>query len=234
MLGTVTNSLLIIAGAAFGLVLQKGIPERYQATVIQGLAMVVGVIGVQMALKSNNILIVIVSIALGALVGEALKIDVWLKKTGDALATLVDQFFPGKSSGEKNISEGFVTTSLIYCVGAMSVVGSIQEGLTGDASILYAKGVIDGITAIFFASSMGLGVVFSALPVFIYQGSMTLGASLLAGVFSEPVIAEMSATGGVLIMGISCLMLKITVIRIANLLPAIIFSALITMVYLNF
>ncbi len=234
MLGTITNALLIIAGSLLGLLLKQGIPDRYQVTVIHGLGIVVGVIGIQMALKTNNILIVIISIALGGLLGEALDIDRWLKVVGDALASVVNKCFPRDSRGDTSISEAFVTASLLYCVGAMSVVGSIQEGLTGDAGILYAKSLIDGITAIFFTSSLGLGVMFSALSVLVYQGIITLAAGFFTGIFSEAVIAEMTATGGVLIIGISFLMLKLVPIKIANLLPAIACAAVVTTIYFKF
>ncbi len=235
MWGTIVNSLLIIMGAFLGLLLKKGIPERYQMTVMQGLGIVVGVIGLQMAMKSNNLLIVIVSIALGGLLGEAIDFDKRLKGIGDRLAAWVSALSGNKEEASGNrLSEGFVTASLVYCVGAMSVVGSIQEGLTGDASTLYAKSLIDGITAIFFTSSLGIGVAFSAVSVFLYQGTITLLAGFFAAFLSEQIIAEMTATGGALILGISLLMLRLSTIRVANLLPAIVFAVIITFFYNKF
>lgn len=233
MLGTIVNSVLIILGSILGLFLKKGIPERYQITIMQGLGIVIAVIGMQMALKSSNILIVIASIALGALVGEFLKLDVWLVALGNKIAFSVQKmpFFSNVEGG--NLSNGFVTATLVYCIGAMSVVGGIQEGLSGDASILYAKGMLDGITAIFFTSSLGIGVAFSAVSVFVYQGVITLLASSLAGILSQPVINEMTATGGVLILGISLQILKLCEIKLANFLPAIVFAVLITTLYLR-
>ena len=232
MSGTIINSLLIAIGSMLGLLLKENLPKRYQTTVIHGLAMVIGVIGLQMALKSGNILIVIISVVLGALVGEFFKLDVLMARVGDKLATFVGKFF--KNNDSKSIGDGFVTASLIYCVGAMSVVGSIQEGLTGDASILYAKSLLDGITAIFFASSMGVGVAFSSVSVLLYQGIITIMAGFFTDILSEQVINEMTATGGVLIIGISLSMLKLVEVKIANLLPAILFAVFLTFTYINF
>lgn len=232
MSGTIINSLLVIIGSLLGLLLRKNLPERYQAIIIQGLGIVIGVIGVQMALKSENVLIVISSIVLGALVGEFFKLDVLMSKAGEKLAAIVGKFLKGSDS--KSIGDSFVTASLIYCVGAMGVVGSIQEGLTGDASILYAKALLDGITSIFFTSSMGIGVAFSAIPIFLYQGAITIMASFFTDVLSGQVITEMTATGGVLIIAISLSMLELVEIKIANLLPSIIFAVFITFIYIKF
>lgn len=232
MYGTIVNSLLIVLGSLLGLLLKENLPPRYQTTIIHGLGMVIGVIGIQMALKSDNILIVIISIVLGVLTGEFLKLDVLMNKAGEQLANIVGNFL--KNNDSQSIGESFVTTSLIYCVGAMSVVGGIQEGLTGDANILYAKSLLDGVTAIFFAASMGVGVAFSAIAVFLYQGIITILAGFFTDILSEQVVTQMTATGGVLIIGISLSMLKIVEIKIANLLPSIIFAVFITFIYINF
>lgn len=234
MLGTIVNALLIISGSVLGLFLKKGVPEHYQTTIMQGVAIVVAVIGMQMALKSTNVLIVIASIALGALLGEVLKLDEKLNFLGNKLADVVKKTpFLANVEGT-NLSQGFVTATLVYCIGAMSVVGSVQEGLLGDASILYAKGLIDGITAIFFTSSLGIGVAFSAISVILYQGSITYLAGYAAAFLSDAVINEMTATGGVLILGIALVMLKVCEIKLANFLPAIVIAIVITSIYTNF
>lgn len=224
MKGTIVNSLAILAGAGLGVVLKKGIPERFQQTVMHGLGMAVGIIGLQMAFKTNNILIVILSIVAGAIIGEAINIDKLLNNLGDRLTEKL-----GGQHG--NVGEGFVMASLVYCVGAMAIVGSIQDGLTGDVSTLYAKSMLDGVSAVVFASTLGIGVALSAIAVFIYQGAITLLAGQLSGVISDAIIREMTATGGVLIIGISLLILEVKKIKVANLLPAIPAAAMITMLW---
>ena len=155
--GSVVNAAAIVAGTAVGLLLRKGIQERYQQTVLAGVAMSVGLIGVTMALKTQNILLVIVSMVLGGLVGEFLDIDARLEKMGAWLTQRL-----GAQYG--NVGQGFVTASLVFCIGAMAVVGSIQDGMTDDAATLYAKATLDGIASAVFASSMGAGVALSAEP----------------------------------------------------------------------
>jgi uncharacterized membrane protein YqgA involved in biofilm formation len=221
--GTIVNAIAILLGSMAGMVLRKGIPDRFQRTVMQGLGLAVGIIGLEMALKTQNILIVIISLIVGAICGEALDIDRWLEKTGAWLTKRL-----GSQYG--NAGQGFVTASLVFCIGAMAVVGSIQDGLIGDASILYAKSMLDGVASVVFASTMGIGVMLSSIPVFIYQGAITLLAAAFGGVLSEAVVREMSAVGGVLIVGISLLMLDIKKIKVANLLPAIPAAAVITYV----
>ncbi|MDT3698022.1 MAG: DUF554 domain-containing protein [Thermincola sp.] len=219
MTGTLINAAAIIVGASIGFLLKKGIPERFKITVIQGLSLAVIVIGLQMALKTNNILIMIFSLVLGGLTGELLNIEGRLEAFGSKIETLL-----GNQGG--SFTKAFVTPSLVYCVGAMAIVGSIQEGISGDPGILLLKSVLDGVSAIIFASTLGLGVAFSALPVLIYQGSISLLAQYLQDVLTPSVITEMTTTGGVLIMAIGLRILEIKDIKVGNLLPAIGYSLL--------
>lgn len=219
MKGTLVNVAGIIGGSIIGLLLKKNIPVKYQQTVMHGLALSVGIIGLQMAFKTQNILIVIISMVIGGLVGEFLDIDKRLIQLGDQLTRCM-----GSKYGDAG--QGFITGSLVFCVGAMAIVGSIQDGLTGDASTLYAKAMLDTVASVVFASGMGIGVALSSIPVLIYQGSITLLASNLSGVISEEMIKEMTAVGGVLIVGISLLMLEIKTIKVANLLPAVPIAAI--------
>jgi uncharacterized membrane protein YqgA involved in biofilm formation len=214
MKGALVNFAAIIAGSMLGLILKKGIPETYKETIMHGLGLAVMVIGFKMALVTENILIVIVSIALGAFVGEMMGIDAILNRIGVLLTEKL-----GTRYGD--VGKGFVTATLIFCIGAMAIVGSIQEGLTGDASTLYAKSIIDGIAAIIFTAAMGIGVAFAAVPVFLYQAAITVGASFFGEVISKAAINELTAVGGVLIIAISFAMLEIKKIRVANLLPAV-------------
>nr|WP_092074547.1 DUF554 domain-containing protein [Dendrosporobacter quercicolus]NSL49060.1 DUF554 domain-containing protein [Dendrosporobacter quercicolus DSM 1736]SDN01158.1 hypothetical protein SAMN04488502_11070 [Dendrosporobacter quercicolus] len=221
MKGTLVNAGAILVGSAAGLLLKRGLPGRYQQSIMQGLALPIGIIGLQMALKTNNILIVILSLTVGAVLGEMLDIDGRLARFGNWLTRKL-----GGQYG--NVGEGFVTASLVYCVGAMAVVGSIQDGLTGDAATLYAKSMLDGISAVVFASALGIGVALSSVAVILYQGSITLLAGMFGAVLSADIITELSAVGGILIIGISILMLEIKKIKVANLLPAIPAAAIIT------
>ncbi len=224
MKGTIVNAAAVLVGSGMGLALKKGIPEKYQNTIMQGMALAVGVIGLQMAFKTENMLVVILGLAIGAVIGEAVNIDNYLNKLGELLSLKLGS---QGSGGQSSIGRGFVTASLVYCIGAMSVVGSIQDGLTGDTSTLYAKSLLDGITAIVFASSMGIGVMFSSISVLLYQGLITMLAGFFSAALSDNVIKEMTATGGILIVGVSILMLELKKIRLANLLPAIPVAAII-------
>lgn len=214
MLGTIVNALAILAGSLLGFVLKGGIPERINDTIIKGLSLCVLIIGISGAIKTNNMLLVICSVAIGGLIGEIIDIDKGLKKLGD--------FVESKLSGKGGkISEGFITASLMYCVGAMAIVGSLESGLSGNHKTLFAKSIIDGISSIMFTSSLGLGVALSAVSVFIYQGIITLSASALQGLLVTSVIAEISAVGSLLIVGLAFNMLGIAKIKVANLLPAV-------------
>lgn len=232
-MGTIVNAAAILAGAGAGLILRQGLPDRWQETIMHAIGLSVTVIGIQMALKTNNIIIVIISLVAGAIIGELLDIDKALNRFGTWVG--------GKLSNDKEkgsaaaiIGQGFVATSLIYCVGAMAIVGSIQEGLTGDASTLFAKSILDGITAIIFAANMGVGVALSALSVALYQGSLTLLAGSMEAIMTPLLLAELTATGGILIIAIGLNMLKLVKIRIANMLPAIIAAGIVTELFAFF
>ncbi|WP_240986692.1 DUF554 domain-containing protein [Acididesulfobacillus acetoxydans] len=226
MFGPVVNTAAILLGGLLGLISGRVLPARMKKTVIQGIGLSVLLIGVNMALETKNSLTVIASLVLGGLVGEWINIELRLEQLGT--------WFERKLShvrGAGNFSKAFVTTSLIYCVGAMAIMGSLESGLKGNNSILYAKSMLDGISALVFASSMGIGVLAAALPVLVYEGGLTLLAGLLQGILSPDVIAEMSATGGLLILGIGFNILEIKEIKVGNLLPGIFFSIPLTILF---
>lgn len=224
MLGTIVNTFAIIFGGILGLLFGHALPEKMKRTVIQGIGLSVLLIGGSMALQTKNPLVVISSLVLGGILGEWIDIELRLQHLGEWL----ERKF-AKKGQESGFTKAFVTASLIYCVGAMAIMGSLESGLTGNNNILFAKSMLDGITAIVFASSMGIGVLASAIPVLIYQGAITLAAGLLQGVLSTPVIAEMSATGGLLIVGIGINILEIKEIKVGNLLPSIFIAVPITL-----
>ena len=202
LLGTVVNVGAIVAGATIGVLIKRGISNETQKTVMQGLGLAILLIGFKMAWQTQNELIPILSLVAGAVVGEYLAIETKLNKFGDWLELKV-------GNGQGTIARAFVTTSLIYCVGAMAIMGAIEDGLTGQPQILYVKSALDGISAIIFTATMGIGVIFSAIPVFIFQGSITLMAEFIKTFLTDSMIAEMNATGGVLIIGIGITILGI-------------------------
>ncbi len=214
MLGTVVNTLAILAGGTVGLLINRGLNKSYQETIMQGMALVILVIGISNALETQNMILVIASVVIGSFLGSLLKIEAKLESLG--------QFLQSKVGGStSNIAVAFVSTSLIFCVGAMAIVGALESGIHNQHDTLFAKSMLDGISSIIFASTLGVGVLFSALAVFIYQGSLTLLAGLLAHWFVPALITEMSAIGGILIIAIAINILEIKKIKVGNMLPAI-------------
>lgn len=216
LFGTIVNAAAIIFGALLGKILGRGLPENIKDTVLQGLGLGVILVGATMALETNKIIVVLVSLMLGAVIGEAVGIEKLLEAGGNALERKVS------AKGDRgNVAKGFVTGTLIYCVGAMAIMGALESGLSGNHDILYAKSLLDGVMSVVLASTLGIGVAFSALSVFAYQGSITLLAQWVSQFMSDPVIAEVTSTGGVLIVGIGLTILEIKTIKVGNLLPAI-------------
>lgn len=226
LLGTIVNTVAIIIGGMLGLMFGHALPDKIKNTVIQGIGLAVLLIGVSMAIQTKNTLVVIASLVIGGIVGELIDVETRLEQFG--------QFLEKKlANGDEGagFTKAFVTASLIYCVGAMAIMGALESGLNGNHTILYAKSMLDGVTAVVFASSMGVGVIASAIPVLIYQGLLTLSAGLLQGVLSSGMIAEMSATGGLLIIGIGLNILEIKEIKVGNLLPGLFIAIPITILF---
>jgi len=220
--GTIVNALAIIVGSLIGLSFKGGIGEKYSRTMLQAMGLMVIIIGIRAALKTDAILVIVISLAVGSMLGEWLGIEKRLDKFG----LWLERRF-SKSGG--GISKGFVTASLLFCVGAMAIVGALESGLAGNHQTLFAKSIIDGISSIVFASTLGLGVLLSAVSVFVYQGFIVLSASYVQPFLLPEVVDQMSAVGGLLIMGIGIGLLEIKKIHIGNMLPAI-FMPLVYMV----
>ncbi len=218
MLGTIVNAAAICAGTLLGVLLRSGIPNKYKETSGIAIGLAIVLIGLKGAWETNNSLILIASLVLGGLVGEALRIEDRLQRFGQRAERLL-----GKGG---NVGEAFVTATLVYCVGAMAIMGSLQSGLTGNHETLFAKSLLDGISSIFFASTLGMGVALSALSVLVYQGAITLGAQWISVLISEAMITEMSAVGGILVVAIGLNILEMKKIRVGNLLPSILIAAL--------
>jgi uncharacterized membrane protein YqgA involved in biofilm formation len=215
MLGTVINVGAVLAGGAAGLCLHRALPERFQRIVLQGLGLITLLLGLQMALKTANIFITLGSLLLGALLGEAWR----LQERLDALGRWLEGKF--KRGDDDRFTEGFVTTSLLFCIGPMAILGSIQDGVSGDYKTLAIKALMDGFAAMVFAAELGWGVLFSAATVLVYQGSLTLAAAPLQRVLTGPMVNEMTAVGGLMIVGISLMLLEIKRLPLANFLPAL-------------
>ena len=214
--GTLVNSLTIITGTVIGMLLGKFIPERMSDAVSKGVALCVLYIGIDGMLAGENTLVAIISIVIGAIIGELLRLDDRMHDLGD----WVEHKFAGKGK-QGSISEGFVSASLLFCVGAMAIMGSLDSGLLRDHSTLYAKATLDGITSIVYGSTMGVGVALSAVPIFLYQGAIALGASFIAPLLTATVIAEMKCVGSILIVGLALNLLGLTKIKVMNYVPAV-------------
>jgi len=219
--GTILNVATVLIGGSLGTVLGQRLPDKVRQTVLHGLGLVTIVVGLRMALQTANILIVMGSVLLGGILGEWWHIEDGLQAAGDALQARIRVGTAG------TLAQGFVTASLIFCVGPMTVLGSIRDGLVGDYSLLAIKSLLDGFAALALASSLGVGVLFSAVTVLLFQGSLTLLASLAQVAMSEAMITEMTAAGGVIIMGIGLVLLDIKRVRVASYLPGIFIAPLV-------
>jgi len=216
MLGTWVNCIAVILGSGVGMIVKRGLSQKMSSSMMSALALCVMYIGISGAFECQNVLVVILSMALGTLIGEGIDLDARLGRLGDYLEKKVSK------NGEKGaISRGFVTASLLFCVGAMAIVGSLQSGISGNHETLFAKSLLDCIAAMVLASTMGFGVMLSALLVLVYQGMITVCAGFLEPLLTEVIIAEMTSVGSLLIVGLSFNMLKITNLRVMNYVPAI-------------
>ncbi len=220
MIGTLINVGTVVAGASIGLLVRKRIPDRIHETVFKGLGLLTLVIGVKMSLKTNNVLVLVASTLSGGLVGKWVGIQRCLDRLGNYFQARIGE-------GRGRFSEAFVTSSLVFCVGPMTILGSIQDGLTGDYTLLTMKSMLDAFSSMAFSATLGAGVLLSALTVFLFQGGLTLSASLLDGQLTEPMMAEITACGGVMLLGIGLVLLDLIRPRVANFLPSLLIAPLI-------
>jgi uncharacterized membrane protein YqgA involved in biofilm formation len=228
MTGTLLNIATVLIGGGVGLLFGARLPDRMRQTVVAGLGLFTAAIGFSLFLDSQNVIIVLVSLLVGGVLGEWWQIEDGLARMGAWLQT---RFAGGAEGGTARFVRGFLTASLVFCVGPLTVLGSIQDGLTGDFRLLAIKSTLDGFAAMVFASSLGVGVLFSAVVILIYQGALSLLAQQAQMIFSESMIAEMSAVGGVLLIGLAISsLLEIKPIRVGNFLPAIVVAPLIVAV----
>ena len=231
LIGSIVNAVLIIIGALIGRFL-KDIPERMKETVMYGIGLAVTAIGIQMTFESTQILIVITSIVVGAVIGEWMDVEGKINRLGQ----WIEMKLPAKKEGGPGIAQGFVTATLIFVIGSMAIIGAIDSGLRNDHDVLLMKGIIDGFTSIILSSTLGIGVLFAALPVFLYQGIITLFSTQITRFVSDELlsffISEMTATGGLMIVGIGLNLIGITKMRVANFIPGIlVVGILVTIVH---
>ncbi len=231
LLGTLVNGLLIMIGTLLGRLLNR-ISEGMKVTVMYAIGLAVMVLGLQMGLKSENFLIVIISLVMGVVAGELLKLEDRLNDLGRWLENIVG------SNGKGNISEGFVTATLIFVIGAMAIIGALDSGIRGDHNVLYTKAIIDGFTALILTTTLGIGVIFSVIPVVLYEGTIALFATqidkFIPKELMDQFIVEMTATGGIMIFAIGLNLTGLTKIKVANFLPGIVVTGLIVTILYNY
>jgi len=224
--GSIVNATTVIVGSIIGMLIRKSLPERIKGIIFQAVGLATLVLAMQMSLQEGgDFLILIFSLILGGILGEVLKLDMRLDVFGDALKSRI------KIKNDR-FTEGLVTAFLIFCVGSMTFVGALNEGLSGDRTLIFSKSILDGFTSIVLASVYGVGVLFSALPLFIVQAGLTLLASQFQMLFPDALIVQLTAVGGVLILGIGLGLLEIKQIKTVNMLPSLLVVTLLTFVFL--
>lgn len=225
-IGTLVNVAAVLVGGTAGLLLRRGLPDKLKQAVFQGIGLVTLVIGMQMALLAQNLLVLVFSILLGGLLGAGLELQGRLEALSERLKTRLPS---GGSKDNERFTEGLVSAFLIFCVGSMTILGCMDEGLRGDPSLLYTKSTLDGFMAAALASSFGGGVLFSVIPLFILQAGLTLLFAAFGGSVSAELLASLTATGGTLIIGIGLNLLELTRLRLVNFLPALLVAAVLTL-----
>ena len=215
MVGTLVNTATVIVGAGAGLLIGEKLPDRYKRTVITALGLITIWVGITMVVKGQKPLLIVIAVVLGALIGELLRLEDRINQVGEWLQRRTRSEAP-------RFVLGFVTASLLFCVGPMTVVGSLEDGLKGDATLLVTKAIMDGFAALALASSMGAGVLFSCLTVLIVQGGLTLLGSHMQFALEPGILNPMTAVGGIIILGLALRLLEIKEIPVANLLPALV------------
>lgn len=216
LVGTLVNVVTVLAGGVIGLAFRKGIPDRIKDSVFKALGLITLFIGISGCLCGENTLVVVVAMILGTIIGELIDIDKRVEGVGKAIENKFS-----KNGKRSNIAQGFVSSSLLFCVGAMTIVGSLQAGLNGDCSILFTKSAMDFCSSIIFASTLGIGVLFSAGFVLVYQGAITVLATWISPFLTDAVVNEISCVGYIIIIGLALNILGITKIKVMNMVPAI-------------
>ncbi len=225
MLGTLINVAAVIIGSVIGLVIHSRLPKKITDTAFHGVGLFTIILGVMMAVKTNNLLIMIFSIVIGAVIGEIVDVDKRINGFGDWLK----KKFKFKN---ERFSEGFITAFLLFCMGSMTILGAFEDGIYGTPNLLVAKSVLDGFSSIVLATTLGIGVLFSFIPLLFFQGGLTLFATYMQSVFTDVMINELTAVGGVILLGLGISILEIKKIRILNMLPSLIIVVILAYLFL--
>ncbi len=225
-LGTLVNAAAVIAGSLIGLWLRHRFPDKIRSIVFQGIGLTTLIIGIQMALRTDNILLLIFSVLIGGMIGQAINLEDRILHLGEYLKKRLH-------SGDERLMEGLVSAFLIFCIGSMTVIGSLDEGLRGDHSLLFAKSILDGFTSIALASTFGIGVLVSVIPLILFQAGITALAVTAQPLFTDSLINSLTAAGGILVLGLGLNLLEIKTIRIINLLPALAVAFLLALMTLR-
>ena len=225
MYGTLINAVAVIIGSTIGLIVHSKLPEKITNTAFQGVGLFTIILGIMMAIKTSNLLIMIFSIVIGAIIGEIINIEKRINNFGERFKNKL------KTKNER-FSEGFITAFMLFCMGSMTILGAFEDGIYGTPNLLVAKSVLDGFSSIVLASVMGIGVLFSFIPLLIFQGSLTIFASNMQSVFTTVMINELTAVGGIILFGLGITMLDIKKIKIINLLPSLIIVAILAYFFL--
>ncbi|MDX9695284.1 MAG: DUF554 domain-containing protein [Bacteroidales bacterium] len=215
MTGTLINAGAIIVGSIIGLMAHSKLPERFVRIVFQGIGLFTLFLGFYMGLKTSNLFLIIISIVLGGIIGELIDLDLQINKLGDRIKLKL-------KSDHSKFSEGLVTAFLLFCMGSVTILGAIEEGLGNKPNLLLAKSVLDGVSSIALAAAFGYGVAFSVIPLLIYQGGLTLLATYFGDYFSQSIINELTAVGGIILIGLGITILEIKQLKILNFLPALV------------
>lgn len=215
MLGTIVNVVTVLIGGSIGLLLNKRLPERYVKIFFQVIGLFTLTLGISMAIKTTHVLHIVMALISGALIGEALNLEKWMEGLGDKLKSRL-------KIGNEKFTEGLLTSFLLFCIGPLTIVGAIDEGIGNSSEPLLIKSLMDGVASIALASGLGVGVVFSVIPLFLFQGGITLMAMIFGSFFPEVFALELSALGGILLLGLGINILEIKKIRVMNMLPALV------------
>ncbi|MDR2906817.1 MAG: DUF554 domain-containing protein [Bacteroidales bacterium] len=232
MLGTLTNAAAIIAGSAVGVLIHSRLPQRYVNIAFQCAGLFTLIIGLSMALKSDHMIILIVSLISGSLIGEALNIEGNTEKAANYLL----KKFAKKGQNLENTNEphlaveGFITATMLFCTGSMAILGAFEDGMGKTPTLMYTKAILDGIASVAFASSFGISVAFSVIPILIYQGGLTLFTTYIMQFMTDTMITDLTAVGGILLVGLGISILKIKDIKVINMLPALVIVVLLSMI----
>jgi len=225
LFGTIVNVATIIAGSLLGYFFHSKLPQRIVKIIFQAIGLFTIYIGMTMTMKTNQILILIFSMVLGSALGEWIDIDQYINRFGDWVKLKV-------KSGHENFSEGMTTAFLLFCMGSMTILGAFKEGTLGNSDLLIAKSVMDGFSSLALASALGIGVGFSVIPLIIFQGGLTLLSAWLGNLMPEPVINEMTAVGGLILVGLGFTIMEIKKIKVVNMLPALVFAVILAYIFL--